>query len=370
VFSVQVDKIRNGVKIGSVRHDFQLPVVDCSPTTPPVPIITLNASPIKEVAICPGDKVTLETSQNPRWIFQWQKDGDNIAKANSSQLNVTSIGSYNVVKSFNDQCVNDTTSAIVIVKYKKDIDASIVKPKPTCLGDSMRLDITSSAARSFEWFFANTLLASTNPVYVKKKGVYFLKESPKTALCNVALDSIVVSFEPLPLVAAVSAPVSICLRDTAYLQTTGPNNWTYQWFRNQSILPNQINQLVAVRDTGNYYVQVSNTLGCKNLSKAYRVNLKDDCRDPVTRLQVPEIFTPNADGINDTWLIRNLDLNPESIVTVFNRWGEVVFYSDNYTTSPWDGTFRGRVVETGVYAYTIQLPKSKYTMRGQLMVMY
>ena len=367
-FSVQVEKFRNGVKIGSVRHDFQLPVVDCAVNTPPVPIITVNNTPVKEVEICAGEKITLETANNAQWAFQWQKDGDNIAKANASQLLINEVGKYSVVKSLTKQCVNDTTSGIVLVKYKKNVEATITGPsKPICLGDSMLLASNSSVNNAFEWFYKGLSISKQDQIYVKKEGVYTLKEK---GFCNSPLDSLDVTFLPLPVLPNPSAPVSICLRDTTVLTFQSKPNWTFDWFRSQKNL-NQPNVLsLAVRDTGNYYVQVSDALGCKNLSKAYRVNLKDDCQEALTRLFIPDIFSPNADGINDTWQIRNLDLNSESIVTIFNRWGEVVYYSDNYSASPWDGRYNGQIVSTGVYAYTIQFPKSKYTMRGQLMVAY
>ncbi|WP_144695846.1 PKD domain-containing protein [Chitinophaga vietnamensis] len=68
----------------------------------------------------------------------------------------------------------------------------------------------------------------------------------------------------------------------------------------------------------------------------------------------PNAFSPNGDGINDTWVIRNLSDYPGSTVEVFNRYGQRVFRSDGYET-PWDGSFKGNILPTGTYYYVIKL---------------
>jgi len=72
-------------------------------------------------------------------------------------------------------------------------------------------------------------------------------------------------------------------------------------------------------------------------------------------INVSQAFTPNGDGINDTWLIINIENHPNSFVRVFNRWGDEVFSKRNYQ-SDWDGTNRGKdLPEGGSYYYQIDL---------------
>ena len=59
-------------------------------------------------------------------------------------------------------------------------------------------------------------------------------------------------------------------------------------------------------------------------------------------LIIPDIITPNNDGYNDTWKIKNIDLFPNAEVSVFNRWGKQVFNSRNIAGNPWDGTYNGK----------------------------
>jgi gliding motility-associated-like protein len=69
---------------------------------------------------------------------------------------------------------------------------------------------------------------------------------------------------------------------------------------------------------------------------------------------VSNAFTPNGDGINDTWTIKNIDGFPNSTVQIFNRYGASIFYSVSYA-KPWDGTLKGVNLPTGTYYYVIDL---------------
>jgi gliding motility-associated-like protein len=57
-------------------------------------------------------------------------------------------------------------------------------------------------------------------------------------------------------------------------------------------------------------------------------------------LNVSEAITPNGDGINDTWMIYNIEYHPNTTVRVFNRWGSEVFFSRDYKND-WDGHYNG-----------------------------
>lgn len=68
---------------------------------------------------------------------------------------------------------------------------------------------------------------------------------------------------------------------------------------------------------------------------------------------IPNAFTPNADGINDAVCFNTAQLSEFSI-TIFNRWGEAVYRSDD-PTQCWDGTYRGTPCPAGVYTYTCHI---------------
>jgi len=72
------------------------------------------------------------------------------------------------------------------------------------------------------------------------------------------------------------------------------------------------------------------------------------------KLTIPNIFSPNGDGINDSWLIGNMDTYPNANLKVFTRTGQAVFEMKT-GGSFWDGTYNGKPVPVGTYYYVIDL---------------
>ncbi|WP_353721708.1 LamG-like jellyroll fold domain-containing protein [Dyadobacter sp. 676] len=96
-----------------------------------------------------------------------------------------------------------------------------------------------------------------------------------------------------------------------------------------------------------------------------------NCVNPpeqTSSLWVPDIFTPNQDGKNDTWKIYNAERIEKLRIYIFNRWGEVIYYSQGYTTE-WDGKYRNELVPSGNYPFRI-LSGEKLVKEGSLMVAY
>jgi gliding motility-associated-like protein len=69
---------------------------------------------------------------------------------------------------------------------------------------------------------------------------------------------------------------------------------------------------------------------------------------------IPNMFTPNGDGINDTWGPKMSEYDKEGYkLSIFDRWGQLVFYTTS-TDITWDGTVNGkRVAPNTVYSYRI-----------------
>lgn len=85
-------------------------------------------------------------------------------------------------------------------------------------------------------------------------------------------------------------------------------------------------------------------------------------------LKVPNVFTPNGDGINDYWNIAGLDFSKNIVVSVFNRWGSRVFYSNGYLEL-WDGTYKGNPLPAGTYYYIINIGNNVDVLSGSITIM-
>ena len=114
-------------------------------------------------------------------------------------------------------------------------------------------------------------------------------------------------------------------------------------------------------DAGTYSVTVTDATGC--ISSESRTIGKQD----VDCLFIPNTFSPNNDGTNDLWNIRNSKLYPEIEVTVFNKWGELVFGSTGYGAA-WDGTYQGRALESSTYYYVVNLHNGDPVYKGFLVI--
>jgi gliding motility-associated-like protein len=82
---------------------------------------------------------------------------------------------------------------------------------------------------------------------------------------------------------------------------------------------------------------------------------------------IPNGFTPNGDGVNDEWQVFGTGIK-DIKATVYNRWGEKVFESDDQSQG-WDGTYRGQAQPPGVYVYLVDvvyLSGEKVTKHGSL----
>ena len=82
----------------------------------------------------------------------------------------------------------------------------------------------------------------------------------------------------------------------------------------------------------------------------------------------PNAFSPNGDGINDVWIIRNLVDYSNASVKIFDRYGKQVFVSQGYS-KPWDGTLGGKPVPSGTYYYIIHVKQGETPLTGSVTIL-
>ncbi|WP_460514738.1 PKD domain-containing protein [Cyclobacterium sediminis] len=69
-------------------------------------------------------------------------------------------------------------------------------------------------------------------------------------------------------------------------------------------------------------------------------------------LETPNVFTPNGDGVNDTYFPKFVHVD-HLVFTVMNKWGEILYHSEDLTDNGWDGTYRGQKSSPGNYVYKL-----------------
>ncbi|GAA4323296.1 hypothetical protein GCM10023149_24150 [Mucilaginibacter gynuensis] len=85
-------------------------------------------------------------------------------------------------------------------------------------------------------------------------------------------------------------------------------------------------------------------------------------------IKIPNTFTPNGDGVNDTWKITSLASEHSNCqLNIYNRYGTLVYASRGYANE-WDGTYNNTAVPAGTYYYLIDLKNNKPFITGYVMI--
>jgi gliding motility-associated-like protein len=104
-------------------------------------------------------------------------------------------------------------------------------------------------------------------------------------------------------------------------------------------------------EKGLYRVIVTDANKCKT---GQTIDLKRYCDKKESDL--PNTFSPNGDGVNDTWIFPGIDNFPKNQVEIFNRWGNIVWSKKGMKSGDWNGeTSDGKELPSGPYYYLVQL---------------
>lgn len=128
--------------------------------------------------------------------------------------------------------------------------------------------------------------------------------------------------------------------------------YTYSWTGPDGYAANT--SIIAELDSGYYSVVVTDANNC-SVTVDYHIGmLNEDC------IVIYNVITPDGNGKNDVWEIRNIHLYPDADVAVFNRWGEQVFSAKNGYDNTWDGKYKGSYLNSGDYYYVVNLNIGDY----------
>jgi gliding motility-associated-like protein len=131
---------------------------------------------------------------------------------------------------------------------------------------------------------------------------------------------------------------------------------TYEWTpANYLNNPSIANAQASPPTDFTYTLTVISDKGCKDDDQVFLTLLKS--------LVIPNIFSPNGDGINDRWVIQHLDNYPGCTVQIYNRYGQMIQRYVNYTTA-WDGKINGQDAPIGTYYYIIDPRNSRKPITG------
>ncbi|MEO6230052.1 MAG: gliding motility-associated C-terminal domain-containing protein [Ferruginibacter sp.] len=254
-----------------------------------------------------------------------------------------SAGSYTVIMMDINGC---TSTDIVIIKEPVLQFSVTTKITGTTCGKANGniLLTTSGGIAPFTYLWAPAVSNNNNSGNINA-GNYRVTVTDNGG-CAVTIVDMNVINTSTPAIPFLGNDTVICANQPVIVK---PGNFaTYLWQDNSS-LPH-----FNVTQTGTYTVSVSNTNGCTG-KDTINVEVRQDCGD----VFFPTSFSPNGDSKNDLFgPLGNVDLISNYKLSIYNRYGELVFTTNNPATK-WDGSFKGSKIAVASYVWY-----ANYTFKG------
>lgn len=231
-----------------------------------------------------------------------------------------------------NSCAASNADTIIIGQYARPV-VSLGADTMFCNDQSLLLSATAGFA-SYRWQNGSTQPTLT----VKAAGNYFVSITDLNG-CK-ASDTIVVTQYPIDFSSVFSNKNLTHCFDNGPISLQVENGVSFVWQQNGSTSP-----IFIASQPGSYNIKVKDQYGCE---WADQVTVTDRC---LPEIYLPSAFTPNKDGNNDQLEIFGRHFTNFKI-TIFNRWGEIIFIStDRYLQ--WDGNYRGQEMPIGTYPWTV-----------------
>lgn len=214
----------------------------------------------------------------------------------------------------------------------------------------------SPAFFTVNWFL-NGILMGTGPSYTASQAgeytVEFIKLTPDVgANCNYNTTTVTV-IQSGPAVAEFT--VSTPFENNAFITvnlTGGFGEYQYQLvYPNGNLSEFQSSNVFNNLPSGEYYVNIYDILGGCNPTRI----------GPIYIVNYPTYFTPNGDGINDTWNIWDLSHQSDAVISIFDRYGKFL-KQISPSSSGWDGIYNGEELPSTDYWFTVEyIPQNGIT---------
>jgi len=281
-------------------------------------------------------------------------------------------GIYSVtVRSTSDKgCVNSVTKSAVV--HPLPVVKISTKKAQFCDGDKTTLK-GNAGMRQYEWSLNGTVVSTVDSAVVTKQGWYKLKIwAPSTLGGCSNEDSIFITVWSLP-VADAGRDTLIELGQTVNMigkgaGISGRYNWSPTTYLSKfssdtsHVSSKPTESILNTNNTILYTLTVTDRNGCVD-TDTIRIRVRAEFY-----LIVRNVITPNSDGLNDTWIIENIEAYPTAEVGVFNRYGMEIFKTKGYKNQ-WDGTDKlsgGNDLPDGPYYYVITMEGSGKVYKGAI----
>lgn len=340
--------------------------------------------------VCYNDKIMLSVDYNINYTYVWKHNNETIGETNEVFVTITEDNSeYQVFVTNTETGANICKPKITITMHPK-FEVSFEQTALTCSDGSnakVRVSAHGGGYSDFTYKWASPIQqiqqSDNNQYVIGLKAYTEYKVTVTNEIGCSQKESVVLKAYPNPNINIYSDPDTVYL-DNPYVTWSFTNNdtvyeghdtlieisnfyWKFDGY-DDSFTTAEPQVAFHEEGYGNAWLTVTNEMGCDTTFNSYIDVL------PV-ELKIPNIFTPNGDGINDFFEIGYgengtpiHDLNTYFLshkLTIFNRWGRIVYKSSDYKND-WDG---GDLPD-GTYFYVLECngETRSYKYQGSIMI--
>lgn len=339
VYQVQLTATNSSGCKDTVNKSFEvyaIPVIEAGPN----------------VQICRGRPVQLNPNGGVTYIWS-PSEGLSCTACTSPMASPDFNQKYLVTGSSVHGCSNtDSLNITVIQPFNMDNK----KDDTICVGSSVKL--YASGANTYEWSPSLGLnnVTSALPIASPRATTRYRVIGSDAYGCFKDTGYTTIKVYPIP---QIDAGKDITMKNGAapitITPTISPDITHTYWLTAPGILySNSPSVTVQPKSTTEYTVEARNPGGCKTTDKITVFVMCDG-----SNIFIPNTFSPDGSGINDVFYPRGSGIFTIKLLRIFNRWGEVVFEKVNFPpndpSAGWDGTVKGKKVNSDVFVYTAEV---------------
>jgi gliding motility-associated-like protein len=336
--------------------------------------LPLELDAISDDYICRNESITIEAKPNggkvQSYTYRWYEVSNNTTLGTNKQLIFSPNTSQEIGLELKDGCSAETYIKFLVTVAPVVTDSTFLSDTSGCQPLNIQFNYPRTigtaplnAIYSWKWYFDDLLTDSLvssggqnhsgfNRVY-NDHGFYNVRlemEMPNRKVCYSFKNNIEVWERYFP--DFTWSPTYIDLGDTIinFLNLSkGGVGYQFIWNMGDGNTYNMFNARHRYQDTGTYPVKLIfvSDKGCDS-SITKLIEVKD-----VFRMFIPDAFSPNDDNVNTFWQPKFTAVT-ELQLTIYNRWGEKLFYSED-NSCLWDGKYNGKPATDGIYYYQIRV---------------
>lgn len=281
------------------------------------------------------------------FVYEWSSASGNII-SNSPVVNVVPSETSTYYITATDQCGQTISDSVTITILSPPLVIEVSPDQEICPGDDAILQVTASGGFGDYYYFWPQTGDTTAQIIVNptQTTTYEVEVMDDCKTFKVVGETQVAVVKPDANFAILTDPIFNDFPIT--FQNLTNNGNFYEWFFGDGNFSTQVHPNNTYDIPGNYTV----TLIAEDLK---------GCRDTITKpitireeyfIYVPNAFTPDGNRFNNFFEASTVNIRALSVI-VFNRWGEVVYSSDNVNFK-WDGTYNNQLVRDGTYVWKME----------------